>query len=140
MVIKAPGNATQIAERSIPILPPSLFPIPAAISTGNAPGVIVAAKTSCAYSSFVSHFLFVTTSFSNTGINALPPPKPRKPIFNIHCKRPLFHCSSKNTFFVPLLPDGISISSIPVVLLHFLFNKFSCCGSFLFLIFIHDRR
>ena len=102
--------------------------------------VIVAAKTSCAYSSFVNHCLFVTTSFSNTGINALPPPKPRKPIFNIHCKRPLFHCSSKNAFFVPLLPNGISISSIPVILLHFLFKKFSCCGSFLSLIFIHDRR
>ncbi len=58
-VKSAPGSAIISAERSIPRIPRIFLPIPDAISTGRAPGVIFAIITSLLNSSSLISLLFL---------------------------------------------------------------------------------
>ena len=82
-VISTPGKAIRNAASAIPLAPYARFPRPVAISTGSAPGVILATITSLSYSLFSTIFWSSTTSLSITGIRAVPPPKPTTPILKI---------------------------------------------------------
>ena len=82
-----PGKAIIIPPRIIPFLPKFLLPIEEAISMGKAPGVRLATIISLSKFSLVSSLFSPTKTSSNIGINALPPPKPKQPIFKIFNKK-----------------------------------------------------
>ena len=82
-----PGKAIITPPRIIPFLPKFLLPIEEAISMGKAPGVRLATIISLSKFSLVSSLFSPTKTSSKIGINALPPPKPRQPIFKIFNKK-----------------------------------------------------
>lgn len=82
-VITVPGRANMTAPAIIPLEPNARRPIDAAISTGSAPGVMLATITSLSIFCFVSIPCRSTISFSITGMRALPPPNPIHPIRNM---------------------------------------------------------
>lgn len=80
---RQPGREIAAAAQSIPRSPAVMRPIPAAISTGRAPGVIEATTTASSKSSFDTRPYSSTAFLYNTGISAFPPPKPRRPHWTI---------------------------------------------------------
>ena len=110
-VAREPGKAIHNAANSIPFAPANLLPIQPDISTGKAPGVILATITSESYSSLLTNFLLSTISCWITGISEVPPPKPIKPIFKKDKSHPaflLFICySAKSVKFVFYIVNNI---------------------------------
>ncbi len=73
-VSSAPGSAMAVAERIIPLVPATWRPTPVAISTGSAPGVMLATTTSLLNWSSVTSMSESFNSSSITGMRAVPPP------------------------------------------------------------------
>ena len=112
-VKKAPGSAIMEAAMSMPDAPPRRWPMPAAISTGSAPGVMQAATTTSSYARFVTSLPFSTTSFSMTGISALPPPKPIVPMRSmLSPKRTISAYPRRMLRYIPLACTKICSTAI----------------------------
>lgn len=86
-VSSAPGSAIAVAERTMPRVPATCRPTPVAISTGSAPGVMLATTTSLLNWSLVTSMSESFNSSSITGIRAVPPPYPQKPMLSIPLTR-----------------------------------------------------
>ena len=106
-VRKVPGSPIRTADKSIPGMPHTLRPTPAATSTGSAPGVMFATTTSLVYSSLSISF-FSYNHRNQCGSTAKSDASNLK-----HGKQQFFHIQIFITVLF-LLPHLITFFSIHV--------------------------